>query len=299
MKRFPDGSRVCFIGDSITHNNGFLAHIVAYYRKFFPESMVEFYNCGISGGTLTTVLHSFDEDILPYQPTHVVMMIGINDSNRNALNGPANEKFSLLLRAFEGYKKNLKTLCDRLDNMGVGVTLCTPMPYAEYMESEIEVLRGGSALLLGYADFVKAYAKEQGYSLCDYHTYATRVMQNEAIYNPDRVHPTPRGHYYMAKCFLESQGLELGDETELPPDVQKWSEVVLLVRNTIATEHFILNDDFTTTPQERWDAIQNYLECGQPGPYETYFKQLSRQYLEIKPHQRENIQFTIDFMRNR
>lgn len=298
MSRFPDNARVCFIGDSITHNNRFLAHIVAYYREHFPESKVEFYNCGISGGTLTTTLNCFDEDILPHNPTHAVIMIGINDSNRTALNGAPEQKYETLKRAFDNYKTNLDKLCDRLKSMDVKITFCTQMPYAEYMESDEQVLRGGSALLLGYADFIKAYAKEHDYPLCDYHSYATRVMQNEVIYNPDRVHPTPRGQYYMAKCFLEFQGYDLQEEKELPEDVAKWHEVVGKVRNTIATEHFILNDDFTTTQEQRKAAIKDYLENEQTGPYADYFKQLAKQYQEIKPHQQENIKFTIDFMKN-
>ena len=298
MSKFPNGARVCFIGDSITHNNRFLAHIVAYYRENVPESKVEVYNCGISGGTLTTTLNSFDEDILPHNPTHAVIMIGINDSNRTALNGAPENKYNALKTAFDNYKINLNKLCDRLKCMNVDITFCTQMPYAEYMESKEPVLRGGSALLLGYADFIKAYAKEHGYSLCDYHSYATRVMQTETIYNLDRVHPTPRGQYYMAKCFLEFQGFDLGDEKELPPDVARWHEVVGKVRNTIATEHFILKDDFTTTQQERWDAIKDYLENEQTGLYVDYFKSLSRLYFKIKPDQQENIKFTIDFMKN-
>lgn len=225
-------------------------------------------------------------------------MIGINDSNRTALNGAAEYKYQALKNAFNNYKINLDKLCDRLRGMNVDITFCTQMPYAEYMESEEPVLRGGSALLLGYADFIKAYAKEHGYPLCDYHSYATRVMQTETIYNLDRVHPTPRGQYYMAKCFLEFQGFDLGEEKELPTDVAKWHEVVGKVRNTIATEHFILEDDFTTTQQQRWDAIKDYLENEQEGPYVDYFKALSKQYFEIKPEQAENIKFTIDFMKN-
>lgn len=298
MKRFPNGARVCFIGDSITHNNLFLAHIVAHYREHFPESKVEFYNCGISGGTLTTTLNSFDEDILPHNPTHAVIMIGINDSNRSALNAVPENKYNALKTAYDKYKINLDKLLDRLKSMNVDVTLCTQMPYAEYMESDETVLRGGSALLLGYANYIKSYAKEHDYPLCDYHSYATRVMQTENIFNPDRVHPIPRGHYYMAKCFLEFQGLDLGEEKELPSDIQKWHDIVGLVRNTIATEHFILNDDFTTTQEQRIAAIKDYLENEQTGPYVDYFKQLAKQYQDIKPQQQENIKFTIDFMKN-
>ena len=106
MNRFPNGARVCFIGDSITHNNLFLAHIVAFYREHFADAKVEFYNCGISGGTLTTTLNCFDEDILPYNPTHAVIMIGINDSDRNALIGAKEYKYYSLELAYNNYKPN-------------------------------------------------------------------------------------------------------------------------------------------------------------------------------------------------
>lgn len=298
MNRFPDKARVCFIGDSITHNNLALAHIVAYYREHFADAKVEFYNCGISGGSINTTLSCFEEDILPYDPTHAVIMIGINDSNRNALTADPTVKYQALKTAFENYKKNLAKLCDKLENLGVKITLCTQTPYAEYIESDVPSLNGSNALLLGYANYVKEFAKEKGYPLCDYHSYITEAMQCESLYNPDRVHPTARGQYHMAKCFLKHQGLDLQEEKPLPDDVQKWHEVVGLVRNTIATEHFILEDDFTTTQDERKAAIKNYLENEQTGPYVDYFKQLTKQYQEIKPMQQENIKFIIDFMKN-
>ncbi len=40
-ERFPRGARVMFIGDSITHNGMFLAHIQEYYRTHFPEDGVK------------------------------------------------------------------------------------------------------------------------------------------------------------------------------------------------------------------------------------------------------------------
>ena len=60
MNRFPDKSRVCFVGDSITHIGVFIKHIVGHYRKLFPGSGVEFYNCGIAGGYLGNTLAVFD-----------------------------------------------------------------------------------------------------------------------------------------------------------------------------------------------------------------------------------------------
>ncbi len=280
MNRFPDCARVCFIGDSITHNNLFLAHIVAYYREHLRDRKVEFYNCGISGGTLTTTLNCFDEDILPYNPTHAVIMIGINDSARWALPFKGEERYQIIKDAFEHYKSNLSKLCDKLEAMGVNITLCTQTPYAEYMESDETVLRGGFALMQAYADYIREFAKDKGYPVCDYHDYFIRTMQTETIYNLDRVHPTNRGQYYMAKCFLEYQCFDLGEEKELPGDVAKWHEVVGKIRHVFATEHNILSDDFTLTDEERATKIKDYFDNEQTGPYVDYFKQLASKYPE-------------------
>lgn len=299
MSRFPDGARVCFVGDSITHNNLYVAHIAAYYREHFPEAKVEFYNCGISGALLGCTLNCFEEDIRPYDPTHVVLMIGVNDSMRTALKDKTGaEKYETIEAAFARYKNRLNTFCGLVRDMGAQLTICTPMPYAEYMNSEVETLCGGYALILGYADYLRGFARENSYPLCDYHAYATRVMQTETITRPDRVHPTDRGQYHMAKCFLASQGFDLGEEKELPADIAKWHEVVHEVRNIIATEHFILKDDFTTTDAQRMAAIQQWLSQEQSGIYAAYFRELCEEYVRIKKDQKEKIKFIVDFMKN-
>ena len=305
MNRFPDGARVCFIGDSITHSNMHLAHIVAYYREHFGDAKVEFYNCGISGGILGTTLGFFDEDVALYNPTHAVIMIGINDAARWALTFEGESKYQTIKDAFESYKANLSTLCQKLENMGVQITLCTPTPYAEYIQSDEPVLRGGYALMLGYAEYIKAFAEENGYPVCDYHSYITRIIQTETIYNPDRVHPNNRGQYYMAKCFLEHQGLEIGEEKPLPADVQAWHETVGKIRHIYATEYNVIRvlsgykqDCYNLSNDERAAKIKEYLETEQNDPYVDSFKQLCQKYPEFKAQQQENIQFVIDFMKN-
>lgn len=297
MARFPDRARVCFIGASTIQHNHFLAHIVAYYREHFKSAGVEFYNCGISGGTITTVLNAFDEDVMNYDPTHAVIMIGMNDSCRDALNGAPDTKYNALQTAFEAYRQNLEKLCGRLEGMGVSITLCTFTPYAEYIESNEPALRGGSALFLGYADYIRAFAKDKGYPLCDYHSYLTRVMQTEALHEADRVHANKHGHYYMAKCFMESQGFDIGEEKELPSDVQRWHEATAAVRQVIAAEHFIMHDDFTTAEEERIAAIKAYLDTDKEGRYVEYFKSLAREYQKLKPEYSQNIEFIKSFMK--
>ena len=296
MSRYPNGAKVCFIGDSITHNNLHLAHIVDYYREHFRDAQVAFYNCGISGGTLNTTLTCFDEDILTYNPTHAVIMFVINDSARWALPFVGEEKYNAIKNAFENYKSNLSKLCDRLESMGVSITLCTPTPYAEYIESDEPVLRGGFALMQAYADYIREFAKVKGYSVCDYHDYFIRTMQTENLFCPDYVHPTNRGQYHMAKCFLEQQGFDLQEEKPLSDEVQKWHEVVGKIRHVFATEHNILSDDFSLTDEERAAKIKEYYDNEQTGKYVEYFKSLAEKYPEYKAQLKENVQFVIDFM---
>ena len=305
MNRFPDGARVCFIGDSITHNNLYVAHIAAYYREHLADSKVEFYNCGVSGGVLGTTLGFFDEDVALYNPTHAVIMIGINDSARWALTFVGEEKYKIIKDAFENYKANLSALCKKLEDMGVQITLCTPTPYAEYIQSDEPVLRGGYALMLGYADYIRAFAKEKGYPVCDYHDYFTRAIQSESLYNPDYVHPTNRGQYHMAKCFLAHQGIELGDEKPLPDDILAWHETVGKIRHIYATEYNVIrvlsgykSDCYNLSNDQRAAKIKEYLETEQNDQYVDYFKQLCQKYPELKAQQQQNIQFVIDFMKN-
>ena len=299
MNRFPDGARVCFVGDSITHNNRYVAHIVAYYREHFPEAGVEFYNCGTSGATLRCTLNGFDEDIRHYDPTHVVFMMGVNDSGRTLLNERSANRYDLLVEKFELFKSRLDTFCAILKEMGTQLIICTPPPYAEYIESDVEPLPGGCALLLGYAEFLKAYAKERGYPLCDQHNYITRAMQNETIYRVDRVHLLERGHYYLAKGFLAFQGLELGEEKELPADVQEWDEHMGMVRSLFAAEHFVMHDDFTSTDEQRIQAIQDWLEQEKDRPDTDYYKMLYQKHQRNKHAQQEHIRFCKEFMKKR
>ncbi len=299
MQSFPDKARVCFVGDSITNCNQYVAHIAGYYKEHLGESGVEFYNCGISGATLSTTLAVFDEDILPFEPTHVVLMIGINDSARHYLEGGHADRYDGMTAAFERYKKNLSVFCERVKNLGAELIICTPTPYAEYIESDIEPLRGGAAMMLGYCEYLKTFAKENGYPLCDYHSYITRelTLSSEPLYSPDRVHPLPLGHYYMAKCFLAFQGFEL-DKKELPECILPWHSAVCELRNTIATEHFILNDDFSTTDEERMAAILEFAQNPKEGPHKEYFTSLAVAYPERKRKQKENLEFVKRFMKN-
>lgn len=278
MKRFPDGARVCFVGDSITATFEHEARVAAFYKENFPQAKVQIFNCGTAGGTAAFALDCLKEDTLIHNPTHAVIMLGVNDSGRWLLGTEKNEKrYSDLVNQYEKYKKKLVTLCDALENEGVDITLCTPAPYAEYQETSEPALKGGYALMLGYAQFCEQLAKERSYKLCDYHGYLTKILQTTDIYRDDHVHPTELGQYYMAKCFLESQGLEIGEFAPIPDYLSELRETTMILRNIRAVELMVIRD-FFLSDEEKIKIVQEYV-------YENraptdYFRNITRIFLE-------------------
>lgn len=303
MKQFPKNARVCFVGDSITHRGIFTKHIVAYYREHFAELNVEFYNCGIAGGYLSNTLGVFEEDVAIYDPTHIVLMIGVNDSRRDLLNRPADEmRYAKLVEAYEKYKRNMEAFYQLTQNRGIELILCTPMPYAEYQNTdEFPPLPGGYALIQGYAEFVRDFAREHGLALCDYHKTATKYMQNEILYAPDRVHPMPNGYAVMAKEFLSTLGIDYEPLESFSEDIDEWYNVTQTLRNIITTEFLITPNYMNLNDDERYADIKARYENIKNGTYapDKFFEGLIKSYVVEKPRQAQHIEFVKKFMKNR
>lgn len=286
MKAFPKNSRVCFIGDSITHNNGYVSHIVRHYRENLKELNVNFYNCGIAGGSLATTLTVLDEDVFSHKPTHAVIMIGMNDSGRDHLKKErGEERYKLLRDAFEKYKENYSLLLGRLEEKGVKIILCTPTPYDEYRSEGYDVLPGGFALIAAYADYVRTLAAQSGYPLCDYHTYISKLAQTQEVINPDRVHPNEDGHYHIAKCFLAFQGLEIDEKKPFPQYMSAWREKVEILRNLRATEHLCIKD-YSLSEEDRIKRAQKCLVDMPKEQKGNMFWNLLEDYIKFKPLQK-------------
>ena len=292
MKKFENGARVCFIGDSITHVGIYLKYIIDTYRKQLPESGVEFYDCGISGGNLGNTISVYDRDVAIYDPTHIVLMIGVNDAGRSFLNeARSGERYEKLIRAYKRYGENLERFYQLTRERGVELILCTPMPYAEYIESDERPLRGAYALIQGYAEYVRNFAKSHGLELCDYHAAATEVMQAENLYSPDRVHPTARGHEIMARTFLAMQGIEIEKAESFSAEIEEWHSMTQRLRDVIATEYFMLPGYATMADEERIIEMGSIYGEIMSGLRETtpYFKSLVEIYPKNKPCEAELI----------
>ena len=299
MRLFPNGARVCFVGDSITHIGMTLKHIGAYYRGHFPNLHVEFYNCGIGGGTLGNTLRVYDEDIAVHQPTHIVLMIGVNDSRSAYLSQkPSQERYQTLLAAYEDYQKNMESFYRLTQSRGIELILCTPVPYAEYQAGDSARLCGGYALIQGYADFVRRFAAENGIALCDYHAAITRAMQTEGLYDADRVHPNERGHFWIANTFLGFQGVDYPQPEAFSEEIEQWSVISKKLRDTIGAEFAFVPNYFDLDDDARIRAISELLEAAEAKKADltAYQQRLLHRYIENKPHQKEYLEFVKTFM---
>lgn len=290
MPAFPNKARVAFIGDSLTAVFNYQSLIANYYIENLPDSHVRIYNCGVAGGTAWSQLEYLSDDILCHSPTHAVIALGVNDSGRWAFEWERNEdRYRYLTECYEAYKKNLCALCDELEKNNIIITLCTPVPYAEYQKTDTPAYRGGYALMAGYADFCRKLAKERSYELCDYHSYMTEKMQTEDLHVTDHVHLTDKGHYYLAKCFLAHQGLELGEQKAIPESFNALIDASTVVRDIFATELMIIRN-YSLPLEEKLKIVQEYIDNGSAP--DDYFKRISERFAECKSRQQEYVKLT-------
>lgn len=287
LNKFPSGSRVAFIGDSITAANISLRWIIRAYKSVCDN--VRFFNCGVAGGTADFAVTSYEGDIKRYVPTHAVVSFGINDSNRDLLReARSKERLDALVASYETYKKRLAELIDKLLLDGVEVTLCTPVPYDEYSEEGQEPLRGGYALMQGYSEYVRNLAREKGVALYDQNRIISECMASESIFSPDRIHPTEHGYYVLARELLKEQGIDVGEEDALPEYFARWHSYVARLRKVIATECMIvprLGVDFDTPAEVKLPKMQGYIERREWTV--PILESFCLAYMEDKPHEEE------------
>jgi len=289
--RYPDNARVVFIGDSMTHANQVLAHVVNHYKRNFPNSNIKFFNCGTAGASVGFALKVFDEDILPYNPTHAVVAFGINDSRRTIMENPrGKECYEVPKEAFETYKKNLKILCDKLSEKNIKITVCTPPPYDEYQKCDTPALRGMYAVMVEYSHFVRKFTAQNGYNCCDYNDYLTNLINFENLFAVDRVHPNEHGYYRMAECFLKQQGLCICEEEALPEYLLEWHAAVQKLRDIYAGENCIIKaENFHLSQEEKYELLNKYIEDNSAPkaeltPEQDYLLFLAREYIKNRPN---------------
>jgi endoglucanase len=113
----------------------------------------------------------------------------------------------------EGYRSFMTKLVKRIQADGTRVILVTPSIYDETAQNpQSGVLTGVNGALGECAAFLRTLAGETGCSVIDFHdsmgTLNARIQAKDpavSLIRPDRVHPSPLGHFVMAYLFLKGQ----------------------------------------------------------------------------------------------
>ncbi len=76
---FKTGDRVCFVGNSITHEGEFTGYIALYYATRFPAEKISFFNGGIAGDEASDIISRMDSEVLVHPPSVTGSIVGMKD----------------------------------------------------------------------------------------------------------------------------------------------------------------------------------------------------------------------------
>ncbi|MBS1857952.1 MAG: SGNH/GDSL hydrolase family protein [Acidobacteria bacterium] len=203
-----EGDRVVFYGDSITDQRLYTTFTETYVVTRFPRMDVAFTHSGwggdrVNGGGGGPIDVRLWRDVLPYRPTVMTIMLGMNDGHYRAYDQAIFDEFAT------GYKHIVDTVKRQFP--GIRITAIQPSPYDDVTRAP-NFEGGYNAVLVRYGDFLKQLAQEDGLGLADLNTGVVAALGKAkeidaaaaAKLIPDRVHPGPAGHLLMAEALLKS-----------------------------------------------------------------------------------------------
>ncbi len=118
--------RICFIGDSLTSDRLSYLHVAE--EVFANDSNVSIMDFSISGWNTTNVLFEFESTVIPFNPTIIHFLIGINDA-RNAYPGEDGSATSI-----DGYQRNMQRLIRYAKALGADVIVSSLHPVARAIQ---------------------------------------------------------------------------------------------------------------------------------------------------------------------
>ncbi len=230
---FKKGDRVCFIGNSITHNGEFHHNIFQYYVTRFPKQPVSFFNAGIKGDVTGGILKRIDTDVMIHKPTHAVIMIGMNDVQRDLYGKSAIQNADTLARrkaALDLYSTNLDSIVRVLLKKGVKVILQKPSAYDQTSSMKYPNNWGVNDALTECGMIMQKLADKYRLPTIDYGTIMTSITRQLQGKNPaatltvnDRVHPNSMGHFIMSYKFLKTANVS-STVAKIVVDVKKLTD---------------------------------------------------------------------------
>jgi lysophospholipase L1-like esterase len=203
-----DGDRVVFFGDSITDQRLYTTFAETYVVTRFPRINISMVHSGwggdrVTGGAGGPMDVRIWRDVLPFNPTVVTIMLGMNDGRYRAFDQAI----------FDEYSTGFKHIVDsfRRQLPAARITLMQPSPYDDVTRAPL--FEGGyNQVLVRYSEYLKQLAADQKLGLADINTPVVEALKkantadaaNAAKILPDRVHPSAAGHLLLAEALLKA-----------------------------------------------------------------------------------------------
>ncbi len=202
------GDTVVFYGDSITDQRLYTTFTETYAITRFPDLDVRFVHSGwggdrVSGGGGGPVDLRLKRDVLPYKPTVVTIMLGMNDGRYKPFQQDLFDTYS------SGMKDIVKSI--KAERPAARITLIQPSPYDDVTRPP-SFPGGYNAVLIRFSQFLKEFAQSDHLDLADLNTSVIADLARANAVDPegakkllpDRVHPGPGGHLLMAEALLKA-----------------------------------------------------------------------------------------------
>lgn len=205
-KIFESGNTICFLGDSITHAGQYHEFLQLFYATRYPNLMLTFHNCGISGDNAEGMIYRLDKDVYIHKPSHVFFMTGMNDVIRTLYfeGETSNEIIQNRKKALDEYKQNIYILDKKFETSDIRPLYLTPSIYDQYSKIERENNMGCNDALIECSNHLKKIAKQRNTTVIDLNSSMKNIMelelQNDSLFTiigKDRVHPETIGHFVM------------------------------------------------------------------------------------------------------
>jgi lysophospholipase L1-like esterase len=207
-----DGDHVLFYGDSITDQRNYTMMIETYVVTRYPSIKVSFTNSGwggdrVTGGAGGDIDLRLSRDVVPYKPSVITIMLGMNDGGYKAATEDSDKAY------FDGYRHIYQTL--QKDVPGARITAIEPSPYDDVTRQPAFPVQGGIA----YNDVMKAYgrwasnfARENHLTIADANTDFVHMLENANTADPanaakileDHIHPSFGGALMIGESVLKA-----------------------------------------------------------------------------------------------
>ena len=196
---------VCFLGDSITANGGWIARVAEIYAATYPDNRVRFYNSGVAGTTAGTARNGYlYEECLILNPDYVYICYGINDINSHLYQ--TKENSSDKIRALQQYRNNLRWLIEEIQAFGATPILLTPPAHDDRAS--------GSYCNVGLKECIAIQKTlAETYKLANFDLFSPFEARLQENITSDGTHPNELGDCIIAEVVLKSMGISVDADT--------------------------------------------------------------------------------------